>query len=110
MQQGNFGSSCGTDRGLEGLVTVVDAVQGELAKLPGALAESGVAALALALAETVDDPETRPTAKAMCARELREVLNQLRTLAPPKAEKNKIDELTTRRAHRRERTRRRAAS
>lgn len=81
-------------------MSVVEAVARELAALPDGLGESGLAAAALALAESVDDPSTRPTAKAMCARELRETMSQLRQLAPAKLKSSKIDDIARKRTER----------
>jgi hypothetical protein len=85
-------------------VSVVEAVDDELGSIAGrdeALARSGLAAAARRLAELVDDPHTRPTAAAMCARELRECLGRLRELAPPEVIRDGLDDLAGRRARRR---------
>jgi hypothetical protein len=61
------------------------------------LADSTLAAAALALAAAVDAPRTSPTAKSMCARELRELLGELREQMPEGEERDRLDELTARR-------------
>lgn len=61
----------------------------------------GLAALALALAAEVDNPENSATSKSMCGRTLLETLKQLRELAPPAEKEDKLDELSDRRARRR---------
>lgn len=86
---------------------VTKALQAELSVLrrrDRSLADSALAASALALAREMDSPETPPAAVSMCARELREVLGQIRELAPKDDEKDKLDELTARRAARRSRS------
>lgn len=51
----------------------------------------------VALAADVDDPGTRPAARAMVARELRETLSVLKALAPIEKSSDAVDELTKRR-------------
>jgi hypothetical protein len=82
--------------------TVRAAVLVELRRYPG-MRGSGLALTALALADDIDAPETRPTARAMCSRELRETLDRLRELAPPTEQADHLDDLTARRAKRRRR-------
>jgi hypothetical protein len=84
-------------------VTVVGALKAELAVMGRAapeLADSTLAAAALALAAAVDAPRTSPTAKSMCARELRELLGELRDRMPEGEERDRLDELTARRVAR----------
>lgn len=83
---------------------VFEHVAAELAQMPAEHGESGLASVALAMAERIDDPGTRPTAAAVCARELREALVMLRRLAPTKQTNDGIDDLQ------RQRDRRLAAS
>lgn len=86
------------------MVSVREAVQRDLdaiAERDSALAESGLAMSALALAAELDDFEVSATAKAACARALAEALGTLRELVPPAAEADALDELASRRADRR---------
>lgn len=86
---------------MPGKATVRGAVERELKRLPKDLADSGLAAAALALASDIDNSDTRPTARSMCNRELRENLERLRRMAPPREETDWLDELTARRDARR---------
>jgi len=84
--------------------TVREAVEADLAaiaKSEPALATSGLARLALALASRVDDTENSATSVSMCGRALADVLGQLRELTPPAKEADGIDELTRKREDRR---------
>jgi hypothetical protein len=65
------------------------------------LAQSALAASALALAAAIDDPENSATSKSLCVKELRETLARLLAMAPAKAENDSLDELTARRSARR---------
>jgi len=88
---------------------VIDATEAELetiAKRNPALADSALAASAVALAYEIQNPYNSATSKSMCARELRETMAKLRELAPEAEGEDGIDELGTRREARR----RRAAS
>ena len=80
-------------------MNVVSAVQRDLDALGGDLAESALAATALALAAEIDDAGNSATSKSMCARALTETLERLRVLAADvKPEKvSKLDELRARR-------------
>lgn len=91
-----------TRRGARKL-SVAAAVQRDLdaiAELDEALARSGLAASALALARELDKPKTSATAKANCARALTEQLDRLRELAPEEQEGDQLDDLSARRADR----------
>lgn len=78
-------------------VTVVASVKRDLAALGDrTLERSGLAASALALARELDRRENSATSKAACARELREILGQLRELAPPAVKGDGVDELQAR--------------
>lgn len=70
-----------------------------IAKLDPALARSGLAALALAMALEIDDPNSA-TSKSMCAAQLREALATLRALTPAEREVSAVDELRAARAKR----------
>lgn len=67
-----------------------------------ALADSALAAAAVALAREIEHPYNSATSKSMCAREMRDTLDRLRELAPPRRERDGIDaiadELAARRA------------
>jgi hypothetical protein len=78
-------------------VSVVAAVEGDLARLPEDLAGSGLAAVALAMAERIDAGRGSPSE---CGKVLVDALLKLRDLAPPKQERTKLDELSAKRATR----------
>ena len=83
--------------------SVVEAVRRDLAELAlrdPRLAQSALAASALALAAQLDDPGNSATSKSMCARALAETFDRLRALAPPVVEEDGIDELAARRSGR----------
>jgi hypothetical protein len=83
---------------------VTAAVQHELSELAerdAGLADSGLAALAVAMAQVVDDPGVSPTARAQSARALLETLDRLHELAPPEESADGLDELVARRERRR---------
>lgn len=83
---------------------VVEAVRRDLdviaERAPG-LAQSALAATALALAREIDTPGNSATSKSMCARSLLDTLDELRELAPPPEMKDSLDELSARREARR---------
>lgn len=79
---------------------VFDAVQRDLARLPRDLAESALAASALALADEIDGANSA-TSKSMCARALHDALRELRELAPAEEVADEVDELAKRRSDRR---------
>jgi hypothetical protein len=84
--------------------TVTAAVRHDLALLrvrAAELADSALAASALVLAEQLDAPKTSATSKSMCAKALREAMDRLFELAPPRKEEDGIDQLSARRAARR---------
>lgn len=64
------------------------------------LATSGLAASALALAGLIDDPKNSATSKAQCQKALLDTLDRLRELAPPKVERDRVDEIAKRREQR----------
>ena len=85
-------------------MSVVEAIRADLARLGKrdlALAEGGLAAAALALAERLDDPSDSATSKANCAKALLELMTRLEALAPTQVEKEGIDELRRKRQRRR---------
>ena len=80
-------------------LTVVAAVERDLAGLAErapALAESTLAATALALARSMDDPKVSATAKSHCATALQKVLGGLFEQAPEPDEDDEVDELKRR--------------
>lgn len=85
-------------------VSVLSAVRRDLAvirRTDAELAKSGLAAAALSIAATMDDPKTTASSKAQCARALRETLDRLRDLAPHDAPMDSLDDLARRRDARR---------
>jgi hypothetical protein len=104
VQPGDGRAACEAAGRLAGVVmSVVKAVEHDikaLAKLKPELAKSALAASALALAAEIDKPSNSATSKSMCARALLDTLDRLRGLAPDGDQKDKLDELSTRRAAR----------
>jgi hypothetical protein len=88
--------------------SVVAAVKRDLEPM-GDLKLSALAASALALAAEMDD-ENSATSKSMCAKELRETMDRLRSLAPPREENDGVDDLTAQRKKRIAARARRAAT
>ena len=87
-----------------GRTNVADSVARDLEEIKTrmpALAESALAATALALALQLDHPYNSATSKSMCAKALMDAIGQLRELAPPPVKRDKLDELTDRRERRR---------
>ena len=81
-------------------VSVVEAVGRDLERLPSHLAESALAAAALALAGEIDTGSNSATSKSMCAKALQDMLRELRDLAPAEEESDEIDDLEARRQRR----------
>lgn len=84
-------------------MSVVEAVERDLkriAKQDKVLAESALAATALALAREIDGNNSA-TSKSMCSRSLNETMDRLWELTPAEKEKDDLDELAKRRASRR---------
>lgn len=79
-------------------MSVVEAVKRDLEAFGGELAETSLAASALALAVELD-ADNSATSKSMCAKALMETMERLRELAPPKQRED--DELERVRAQRR---------
>jgi hypothetical protein len=73
-----------------------DAIRAEIERLRVADTAPGLAQLAVTLAELMDGSDGA-TAKANTARELRAVMEDLRKLAPVAEEKDRVDELASRR-------------
>lgn len=84
-------------------MTVSEAVASELAQLEPRLAgasSSPLAAAAMVLAGELDSAGTSATAKALCARAMRECLDRLWERVPAAEESNPLDDLRARRAAR----------
>ena len=84
--------------GKPGLVEA--AVKADLKEMGKPLEGSGLAAVAVAMAQEID-ADNSATSKSMCAKALQDILSQLRTLAPAKAERDRIDDLADKRNRRR---------
>jgi hypothetical protein len=80
-------------------VSVTDAVTRELDGMPDELATSALAAAALVLAEGLDSRASLAQ-KALGTKELREVMDRLRALAPTRAEEDEVDRARRRRGER----------
>lgn len=76
------------------------AVRRDLRAFPESVAAGSVAQAMLTLAERVDTAELQPRDLAATLRELRLCAVQLRDMAPPGAEGDKIDELRKKREER----------
>jgi len=83
---------------------VTDKITQELEQLCVAETAPGLAQLAIALAQSIDEPGG-PTGKANAARELRQVMADLRKLAPVAEEGDSVDDIARNRAERRARLR-----
>lgn len=81
-------------------MSVVEATERDVARLPSALRDSALAASALALAAELDSAGNSATSKSMCAKALLETLDRLRELTPPQEENDQLDQLAERRARR----------
>ncbi len=66
-------------------------------KLDPVLADSGLAASALALGAAMDNPSST-TSLSMVAKALLETMDRLRELCPPEEKRDGIDDLASRRA------------
>jgi hypothetical protein len=80
----------------------LDEVQAEIEHLRVAEVAPGLAAVAVSLAQALQEAEA-PTSKAVVARELRATLLELRKVAPVESEGDALDELTRKREARRAR-------
>jgi hypothetical protein len=84
-------------------LSVVESLRRDLdriRKVAPDLADSTLAATAMALAAALDDPDSS-TSTSMCARALSGVMSELRALTPKEEEADGIDELARRRESRR---------
>jgi hypothetical protein len=82
-------------------MSVVDAVQRDLERLGGDLADSALAASALTLARELDKSGNSATSKSMCAKALMETMDRLRQLAPPKEVRDGVSDIAAARERRR---------
>jgi hypothetical protein len=82
-------------------MSVVEGVERDLRNLPEEFAKSGLAESAIAMAREQDDYDNNATAKANCANAMRDIIRQLREEAPKPEERDKLDDLSARRAARR---------
>lgn len=78
-------------------MSVEAAVERDLKRLPEELAESALAASALAMAREIDRSSNSATSKSMCQARLQDSLRELRELAPPAEEADQLDDLSARR-------------
>jgi hypothetical protein len=99
-------------------MSVVESVERDIAKLGAEAAGMGLAATALALARELDDlmaeeaceecghvqeftvGRNSATSKSLCATALIKVMQELRALAPPKIQEDRVDEIAKRRERR----------
>lgn len=85
-------------------MSVVEAAERDLEQIrerDPALADSTLAALALALAAEIDDPGNSATSKSMNAHQLRDTTVKLWELCPPRKVRDSLDELRDTRESRR---------
>ena len=82
-------------------MSVVEAVEHDLALMPDELRDSALAATALAMARRLDGGGGSPSE---CGKVLIQAMGELRELAPPKVERTAVDDLVARRRARLERS------
>lgn len=82
------------------LVESVERDLADLRKRSAPLADSALAASALAMALEIENPYNSSTSKSMCARVLIDTMDSLRELAPSEEKKDGLDDLASRRAAR----------
>src|SRR5262249_31137032 len=83
-------------RSLPRQVSVFSAVNADIEKIRERdpdVADSGLAAMALALAAEIDYPKNSATSKAMCAARLHDALDRLRELSPEHERGDRVDDL-----------------
>lgn len=80
-----------------GLVEAVERDIAGIAERDEAVANSALAATALALAYEIENPYNSATSKSMCSGQLRDTLNRLWEMVPPAEKKDGLDDLTARR-------------
>ena len=76
-----------------------EGIERDLAALTGG-ADSVLAASARTLAAELENPYASATAKSLCAKALIDVMRELRSLAPPKKQEDRVDEIAKRREER----------
>jgi hypothetical protein len=84
--------------------SVVEAAERDVAAIrerDEALGDSALAASAVALAYEIEHPYNSATSKSMCAREMRDTLDRLRSLAPEEIRGDRVDDIAAQRAKRR---------
>ena len=74
-------------------MSLVDAVERDVGKLPADLRDSALAELAKTLARELDSPKNSATSKSMNAKALLETLAKLRELAPPDEKKGLVHDI-----------------
>ncbi|MEU2181242.1 hypothetical protein [Streptomyces thermolilacinus] len=79
---------------------IADDIRAELDQLGADATTPGLAAMAIALAESFDETEA-PTSRAVVARELNALMKTVRALAPVGEEGDVVDDLAARREKRR---------
>jgi hypothetical protein len=89
-------------------MSVADKIAAELEDLHAEETSPGMAAVARALARSIDDTDV-PTAKAVVADKLRSIMADLRKLAPVGEKGDAVDDIAEQRAKRRAAAREQAA-
>lgn len=98
MQQGDGWSAEVAPRARFGggvALSVVAAVEADIARLPEELRDSGLAAVAVAMAERIDGGKGSPSE---CGKVVIEALSKLRDLAPPEEKKGELHGIKSGRA------------
>lgn len=83
--------------------TVAASVRGELELMADRAPEirgSALAALAVAMAREVDNPDNSATSKSLCAGRLIDAVDRLRQMVPAEAQADGLDDLAARRDRR----------
>lgn len=104
MQSAHCGASRGARSGVEGVVSVSEALERDLEAFPDGVAESTLAAQARAVAFRLDHEDTPSYAVGGLSKELRDILDQLREQSPPLRASDPIDDIASARAKRRRRS------
>ncbi|GAA2929773.1 hypothetical protein [Streptomyces enissocaesilis] len=89
---------------------IADAIRAELDQLGVIVVSPGLAAVAINLAEALDEIPTgdAPTSKAVVADKLTAIMTKLRGLAPVQAKGDSVDDIAEQREKRRSEARRRS--
>lgn len=80
------------------MASVFESTERELEQL--GVAGTALAAVALSMAERMDNPGNSATSASNCGKLLTDVLRELRALAPPKRQEDRVDEIAKRRQDR----------